>query len=78
MPPKKVSWGDIPNISEVDDKDVNGKWILCKICNVKIRICSQYSLTEWKMHIHGVKHNEIANSKVLKKCQKLTKFFPKK
>ena len=24
MPPKKVAWGDIPNIREVKDKDVNG------------------------------------------------------
>ena len=40
MSPKKVSWGDIPNVSEVKDKDVNEKWIHCKTCNVKIRIHS--------------------------------------
>ena len=51
MPLKKVSWGDIPNVSEVEAKDVNAKWIHCKICNVKIRSHAQYSLTEWKTHI---------------------------
>ena len=78
MPPKKVNWGDIHNSVEVKCKDVNGKWICCKICDVKIRVRSQFSLTEWKTHIDGVKHNELTNSKVLKNCQKLTKFFPKK
>ena len=78
MPPKKVAWGDIPNLSEVKDKDMNGKWIRCKICDVKIRVQCQFSLTEWKTHTNGVKHLELTNSKVLKNCQKLTKIFPKK
>ena len=78
MAPKKITWGDLPNVIEVQDKDVNGKWIHCKTCNVKIRVCSQFSLTEWKMHTSGVKHNELTNSKALKNCKKFTKFFAKK
>ena len=78
MPPKKISWGDIPNVSEVQDKDVNGKWIHCRTCDVKVRICSQFLLTEQKTHTDGVKHNDLTNSKVLKNCQKVSKFFPKK
>ena len=78
MPPKKLSWGDIPNLSEVMDKDVNGKWIHCKTCNVTIKIRSQFSFTEWNMHTDGVKHNELANSKALKNTPKLTKFFKKR
>ena len=62
----------------MQDKDVNGKWIHYKTCNVKIRIRSQFSLTEWKMYTGGVKHNELPNSKALKNCQKPTKFFFKK
>ena len=57
---------------------MNGKWIHCKTCNVKIRVCSQFSLTEWKMHTGSVKYNELTNSKALKNCQKLTKIFSKK
>ena len=60
------------------DKDVNGKWIHCKTCDVKVRICSQFLLTEQKTHTDGVKHNDLTNSKVLKNCQKVSKFFPKK
>ena len=78
MPPKKVAWGDIPNLSEVKDKDMNGKWIRCKIYDVKIRVWCQFSLAECKKHTDGVKHLELTNSKVLKNCKKLTKFFPKK
>ena len=78
MPPKKKCWGDIPNESEIEDRDVHGKWILCKICNIKIRIRAQYSLTEWKTHLDSVRHNELSKSKVLRSCQKLTDFFPKK
>ena len=78
MPPKKVTCGDILNLSEVKNKYVNGKWIHCETCDVNIRVHSQFSLTEWKTHTDGVKHNESTNSKVLKNCQNLTKFVPKK
>ena len=58
MPIKKLKSGDIPNLSEVMDKDVNGKWIHCKTCDVRIRVHSQFSFIEWKMHTDGVKYNE--------------------
>ena len=77
MPPTKVCWGDIPNESDIEVRDVHGKWIHCKICNVRIRIRAQYSLTEWKTHLDSVRHNELSNSKVLRSCQRLTDFFPK-
>ena len=78
MPPKKLKWGDIPNLSKVMDKDVNGKWIHCKMCDVRIKIRSQFSFIEWNMHTDGVNHNELANSKALKNIPKLTKFFKKR
>ena len=77
MPPKKLKWGDILNISEVIDKDVKGKWIHCKMCNVIIKVRSQFSFTEWNMHTDGVQHNQLANSKALKNIPKLTTFFKK-
>ena len=72
MPPKKLKWGDIPNLSGVMDKDVKGKWIHCNTYNVIIKICSQFSFTEWNMHTDGVKHNELANSKALKNILKFS------
>ena len=45
MPPKKRDWGDIPHMNDVIDKDANGKWIHCKVCDVRIRVRSQFSLT---------------------------------
>ena len=78
MSPKKLKWDDIPNLSEVMDKDVKGKWIHCKTCNVIIKVHSQFSFTEWNMHTDGVKHNELANSKALKNIHKLTIFFKKR
>ena len=78
MPPKKIAWGDIPNVSKVMKKDVNGKWIHCKTCNITIKILSQFSFLEWNMHTNGIKHNELANSKALKNTPKLTTFFKKR
>ena len=66
MPPKKVDWGDIPNDVYVKDKDHLGKWIECDICNIKIRIRSQFCFTEWDTHCSGVNHFQIVNSKALK------------
>ena len=78
MPPKKFNWGDILDINQVKDKDRNGKWIHCETCNVRIRVRSQFSITEWQMHTDGVKHNELTNSIALNDVPKLTKFFKKK
>ena len=46
MPPKKRKWGEIPNEGEIMEKDHNGKWIRCKICDVRIKVHSQFSVTE--------------------------------
>ena len=78
MPPKKKSWGDIPDEQDVKDKDQNGKWIHCKVCDIQIRVRSQFSLTEWQLHTDGVRHKQIANSNVLENVPKLTSFFAKK
>ena len=78
MSPKKLKWDNIPNLSEVKDKDVNRKWIYCKTCEVRIKVRSQFSFTEWQMHTDGVKHTELANSKALKNVPELTKFFKKR
>ena len=80
MPPKKYSWGDIPNLNQIKDKDKDkdGKWIHCKMCDVRIKVQCQFSFTEWQMHTDGVKHIELSNSTALKDVPKLTKFFSKK
>ena len=78
MPPKKFSWGDIPNLNEIKDKDKHGKWIHCKTCDVKIKVRCQFSLTEWRFHIDSIKHTELANSTALKDVPKITNFFTKK
>ena len=64
---KKNEWCDIPHNTYVKDKDIMGKWIECDICNVKIRIRSQFCFTEWDTHCTGVKHCRIANCETLKK-----------
>ncbi len=56
MPPRKYEWEDIPNKNCVKDKDENGKWICCKVCNNKIKIRSQFSTTEWKHHCESSNH----------------------
>ena len=78
MPLKKTEWGDVPNIAHVKDKDLFGTWIQYKICDVKIRIRSQFCFTEWDMHCSGVKHSKIANSKALKDVPNIETFFKKR
>ena len=78
MPPKKIKWGEIPNESEIKEKDYNGKWICCKICDVRIKVCSQFSITEWQMHTDGLKHKELANSNAVTTHTKTNYIFQKK
>ena len=78
MPPKKRNWGDIPNINHVKEKDEDGKWIECCLCNIRIRVRSQFCLTEWSMHCSGTKHCNLADGKDLKNVPKMTSFFQKK
>ena len=78
MPLKKTEWGDVPHIEYVKERDVFGTWIQCGICDVKIRIRSQFCFTEWEMHCSGVKHCKLANSKALKDLPKIETFFKKR
>ena len=78
MHPKKIKWGEIPNESKIKGKDRNGKWIHCKLCDVRIKVHSQFSITEWQMHTDGLKHKELAYSNAVKNTQKLTTFFKRK
>ena len=78
MPPKKRSWGDIPHVNDVKDKDTNGKWIHCKICDVRIRVRSQFSMSEWQIHTDGIKHTQLSNANALKNVPKITNFFQTK
>ena len=78
MPPKKRSWGDIPHVNDVKDKDTNGKWIHCKICDVCIRVRSQFSMSEWQIHTDGIKHAQLSNANTLKNVPKITNFFQTK
>ena len=39
MPPKKIIWGDVPNIEYVGKKNENnGRWIECSLCFVVIKV----------------------------------------
>ena len=78
MPPKKRSWGDIPHIDDIEDMDTNGKLIHCKICDVRIRVRSQFSSSEWQIHTDGVKHSQLCNTNALKNVPKLITFFKTK
>ena len=78
MPPKKIKWGEIPNESEIKEKDRNGKWIRCKLCDVRIKVRSQFSITECQIHTDGLKHKELVNYNAVKNTQKLTTFFKRK
>ena len=75
MPPKKRSWGDLPDANHVKDKDPNGRWIHYKICDIRFRVRSQFSFTEWQIHTSGVKHLELTNSEILKNVPQITNFF---
>ena len=47
-------------------------------CDIRIKVCSQFSITEWQMHSDGLKHKELANSNAVKNTSKLTTFFKRK
>ena len=78
MPYKKNAWGDIPHESYVKDKDDNGRWIVCDLCDIKIRCRSQYCFPEWVTHCSWVKHSKIANCGILKKNHKIDTYFKKR
>ena len=78
MPYKKNEWGDIPHETYVRDKDVMGRWIVCDICNIKIRCRSQFCFPEWVSHCSGVRHSKIANCEILKKNPRIDTFFKKR
>ena len=78
MPYKKNEWGDIPHETYVRDKDVMGRWIVCNICNIKIRCRSQFCFPEWVSHCSGVRHSKIANCEILKKNPRIDTFFKKR
>ena len=43
MPPKKITWGVVPNSEFVKKKDEdNGRWIECNLCDVVIKIRATY------------------------------------
>ena len=47
MPFKKVEWGDIQHDICIKDNDHMGKWIECDICDVEIRVRSQFCFTDY-------------------------------
>ena len=78
MPFKRVEWGDIPHDTYIKNKDTLGRWIECDICDVKIRIRSQFCFTEWETHCSGVKHCRKTNCNSLKNVPTLDKYFKKR
>ena len=75
MPPRKYEWEDIPNKNCVKDKDENGKWICCKVCNIKIKIRSQFSTTEWKHHCESSNHCCAVRNLENNNNSKMTSFY---
>ena len=64
MPPKKITWGDIPNSEFVKIKDeVNGRWIGCSLCDVVIKVRATYGVNEWVNHCSSSKHSQLVTSK---------------
>ena len=79
MPPKKITWGDVPNSEFVKKKkkdDDYGKWIECSICNVVIKVRATYGFTEWVNHCASTKHTQLVTDKDgLGGMHKLTTYF---
>ena len=77
MPPKKITWGDIPNNKFVKNKNGdNGKWIECSICCVVIRVRATYGFTEWINHCSSNKHCQPVKDKDgTGDMNKLTSYF---
>ena len=77
MPPKKITWGDIPHCEFVKDKDIiNGRWIECGLCNVKIKVRATFGFTEWEHHCASNKHCEqLKHHLGNENMTKLTSYF---
>ena len=77
MPPKKITWGDIPNSDFVKDKDnVNGRWIECRLCNVRIKVRATFGFTEWEHHCASTKHcDKLKHHLKTGSMNKLTSYF---
>ena len=57
MPPKKITWGDVPNNTFVKKKDeITGKWIECGVCCVVIKVRAMFGFAEWDHHCLSNKH----------------------
>ena len=60
MPPKKFTWGDVPNNEFVKKKDEdNGTWIECSLCHVVIKVRATFAFTEWVNHCSSNKHRQL-------------------
>ena len=77
MPPKKITWGDVPNSDFVKDKDnVNGRWIECRLCNVRIKVRATFGFTEWEHHCASTKHcDKLKHHLKTGSMNKLTSYF---
>ena len=77
MPPKKITWGDIPHCEFVKDKDIiNGRWIECGLCDVKIKVRATFGFTEWEHHCASNKHcHKVKDHLGTEGMTKLTKYF---
>ena len=62
MPPKRTNWGDIPQLAHVKDKDPQGKWIECSLCELRIKVRAPYGMTEWVNHCDSTKHINRTNA----------------
>ena len=77
MPPKKISWGDIPNNEFVKKKDeTSGRWIECSLCCLVIKVRASYGFTEWVNHCESTRHCQfVADQNDTGGMQKLTSYF---
>ena len=60
MPPKKMSWGDIPNNEFVKKRDEsNGRWIECNLCCLVIKVRATCGFTEWVNHCKSTRYCQL-------------------
>ena len=77
MPPKKITWGVIPNDEFIKKKDEkNGKWIECGVCDIIIKVRATFGFSEWQNHCSSNKHCEkVKDSEKGGIMKQLTTYF---
>ena len=77
MPPKKITWGDVPNSTYIKSKDeMKGNWIECGICCVVIKVRATFGFSEWDNHCSSNRHcQKVKEVETSGNQHKLTTYF---